>query len=429
MPIKKPLEAISVVVVAALVFAVVFTVYALSPVKTSADSRWSLHTSMSLIRGQGGALTAYGPVIESTGFYAIEHCRGEPRTMFPIGVSVLATPAVLVASLVSPEFETRLANHVPETVEKIIASIFSALAAAVFFVLVHMRFPSLAVAGGTTLVFAFGTSMWSVSSRALWQHGPLVLMLVVAMLILQSARTRPTVAPFAALPLAAAFVIRPTAAVPIAVLGLYLLIVHRTMVWRFLLLAALVAVPWLVFNEVTCGSPLPSYYNPGRVGGSSTVADALLGNLVSPSRGLFVYSPVLLLAITGFVVAVRQPADRTLAIAFGAIVIVHWLQVSRFPHWWLGHSYGPRAMSDVLPFLVWFLPFNVAGLAGPHARPRMAGTVLIGTILAGILAAASIGMHAAGALRREPHYWNATPVSVDHAPSRLWDWRDPPFLR
>jgi hypothetical protein len=38
-------------------------------------------------------------------------------------------------------------------------------------------------------------------------------------------------------------------------------------------------------------------------------------------------------------------------------------------------------------------------------------------------------MHAQGALDISGYAWNADPVSVDAHPERLWDWRDPPFLR
>ena len=58
---------------------------------------------------------------------------------------------------------------------------------------------------------------------------------------------------------------------------------------------------------------IPDYYRPRRVSVSETFGEAMLGNLVSPARGLFVYSPVLLLAFSGFALALRHREERLLS--------------------------------------------------------------------------------------------------------------------
>ena len=86
----------------------------------------------------------------------------------------------------------------------------------------------------------------------------------------------------------------------------------------------------------------------------STFQDALLGNLISPSRGIFVYSPVLVLAISGFALAIKIREGRALHLAFGLIVVMHWIAVSHFNMWWAGHSFGPRIMTNVVPLSLLF---------------------------------------------------------------------------
>jgi hypothetical protein len=78
------------------ILAILSSIYAFSPVAASGDSRWSLHTAMSLIRGHAGDLTEYMPALERNDFYAIEYVNGRPHTSFPIGVSILAIPAVAI---------------------------------------------------------------------------------------------------------------------------------------------------------------------------------------------------------------------------------------------------------------------------------------------------------------------------------------------
>lgn len=43
----------------------------------------------------------------------------------------------------------------------------------------------------TVFIFAFCTSAWSTGSRALWQHGPSMLMLSAALYLILSAREKP----------------------------------------------------------------------------------------------------------------------------------------------------------------------------------------------------------------------------------------------
>jgi hypothetical protein len=46
-----------------------------------------------------------------------------------------------------------------------------------------------------------------------------------------------------------------------------------------------------------------------------------------------------------------------------------------------------------------------------------------------VLTAASFFVHYQGAMRWTSYAWNVEPVDINRAPSRLWDWKDPPFLR
>ena len=45
------------------------------------------------------------------------------------------------------------------------------------------------------------------------------------------------------------------------------------------------------------------------------------------------------------------------------------------------------------------------------------------------LLAASVFAHAQGGLNMQAQLWNETPVGVDQHPDRVWDWKDPQFLR
>jgi hypothetical protein len=382
---------------------------------------------MSFVRGQWGDLSAYMPPQPgyTSASYAIIQVGTHTYSIYPIGASLLALPAVALASWWNPAFAASIAETAPDRFEQSIASFYGAVACALFFWLIFARFKDLRIAIATTLIFGLGTSMWSTSTRALWQHGPLVLMLIGAMLVLLAAQRRAPLAQYVSIPLALSFIIRPTAAIPIAVISAYILIYHRGWFGRFVLWATIITIPWVTYNVFTWGGMLPPYYlNMAELVAGATFQDALLGNLISPSRGLFVYSPVLVLAISSFVLAIRIREGRAVHLAFGLIIVMHWVAVSHFNMWWAGHSFGPRIMTDVVPFLCYFVAFNLQWCLSAFSWQRVTATTCIGA-----LTAVSIFIHAQGAWRWGPYEWNAHPVNVDQQPARLWDWKDPQFLR
>ena len=198
-------------------------------------------------------------------------------------------------------------------------------------------------------------------------------MLVIAMLLLHRARKHPALIQFVSLPLATAYLIRPIASIPIVVLTSYVLAKYPTWWLRYLLWSMLIGVPWIAFNLAIYGAILPPYYLGLSYAGESSFSAALLGNLVSPSRGMFTYSPVLLFALTGFVFALRETEGRLLYLAYGAIVIGMLIAISLIPAWWAGHSYGPRVyhrLRSVLGLLHGF-QLSCAGRIHPQTARRL----------------------------------------------------------
>src|SRR5262245_32602877 len=236
-------------------------IYVGSPIRTSLDSWWSIPTAMSFIHGQGGELSAYvpRPPDRVPASYALTTIAGHTYSIYPIGASLLAVPAVALASSIDPAFAD-IVKTAPDRFEKTVASFYGAVACALFFGLLFARFNDLRIAVATTLIFGLGTSMWSVATRALWQHGPLVLVLIVAMYLLVLAPRRPALAQYVSIPLALSFVIRPTAAIPVALISAYVLIYYRRWFGLFILRVAAIAIAWISYNILCRASLLPRSY-------------------------------------------------------------------------------------------------------------------------------------------------------------------------
>jgi hypothetical protein len=437
--------------IAAVVFALVFVTHAISPVATSADSRWTVPVALSLWRYGDTNLNEYLPVIRKHDYYsvecvkrgepvrlgrdAVEHCTGALYTTYPPGGPVLASPLIYALQLGSqiltpafsgvrtgrPMLDSLLAGDLVAAygaVEVIVASAFVAATAALLY-LIAVRYLSGRLALGFALVFAFATPAWSTASRALWQHTPSMLMAAATIWLLVQGDRKPWYVALAGLPVALSFTIRPTNAALVILITVYVFRHHRRQLPAYLAWAAPVALAFFLYNWSTYGAPFSRYYGLRPTGFTiQTYARGLATHLVSPSRGLFIFIPLAALSIFGMVKARRDPRFNPLAQYLAAWIVLHWLIVSSYVGmWWSGYSYGPRFFTDVLPAFMFFL----IPVVQPATRPVM--PVLVVFVLFGFW------VHGRGAWRFAVHQWNTTPVSVDQYPERVWDWRDPQFLR
>jgi hypothetical protein len=181
---------------------------------------------------------------------------------------------------------------------------------------------------------------------------------------------------------------------------------------------------FVAVNVTAYGSPLPPYYAAQRIGSTPHFFEALAGNLVSPSRGLLLFSPVLGLAVVGIVLKVGARTLDGVDVVLAGCVLAHWVAISSFPRWWGGDAFGPRFFSDMVPFLVVLAVPVVAALATASGVRR---TLALGACSA--LVAVSVAINFAGAYLPSTWCWNVIPANLDTRPDRLWSWRDPQFLR
>jgi hypothetical protein len=111
-------------------------------------------------------------------------------------------------------------------------------------------------------------------------------------------------------------------------------------------------LPWLVsmglINWLRYGSPWNSGYL-AEESFSGNWLEGVLGLLVSPGRGLFLYAPVLALALPGWRLLLRQ--EPAVALVFGALVSLHLLLYGKWFMWHGGYCWGPRFLLPTVPLL------------------------------------------------------------------------------
>lgn len=431
-------------ILAAAVFVVVLFVHERSPNVTVADSIRFVPAAESLVaRGSfdvrwSGELPNGGQ--GNTALYQKPGDLTAPiYPYYPLGPVLVAAPVVLAQHVlaglgVTPSVEEELRTHGTWRLERLVASIVIALAALVMCLVGYERAigsPArrLAVGSGAALVFAFATPAWTTGSRALWQHGPVMLMLSIALLLARRADTRGRgLAPLGVV-LGFAYVTRPTAALAVVAFTAWAAVRHRHRLSGYLSGLGVVLLGLGLVNRKLYGSILSPYYRPGREGSNPHPFDALAGNLVSPGRGLFTWSPILLLGLVGAVVLVRRRRVTALDVTVWLLVAAHWVAISLgAPQWWGGYTIGPRLFSDVVPLLVFMaLPLFDEVEAAPGRPPRWTAAPRAARVAAAagvlVLLVPSVLVEVEGAFLRAMWCWNKD-HTVDETPSAVWLWRD-----
>lgn len=341
-------------------------------------------------------------------------------------------PSLVAAAMTWPFWKAGVidirAPAAPALIAKLTASLLMSISGVLAFFAAR-AYLSRGSAALLTVGLGLGTGFWSTASQTLWQTETSTLGLMVA--VLAFAGTHEHIGTWRAIAvgigLALAAVTRPQLAPAVIVLlagtwvrtSAWNAIVATTVIGAFA--AALVTQNLRWFGHALGALPLIQEQNAMvHASGPSFrfSPEGWLGLLVSPNRGLLIFSPIVLVTATGIRPAISDGWRRPLRwclIAAAAQYAVY----ATYSVWWGGHTYGPRYMLDVLPLLV---PPAAAGLP----RLRRSPVVRIGGALA---LAWSILVAATGAFCYPADQWNVVPNDIDRHHARLWSWSDMQIVR
>ncbi len=325
---------------------------------------------LSIIREGNFDLNEFSFLFRGNAFlYPIQYHSGHFLPFAPVGPAVLAVPFYVLPAAAGISAESPWLPHV----EKVAAASIGALSA-LFVFLGLLRL----VPGRTALfaagLYALGTSTFGVSSQSLWPVGSAQFLLAVGIYLLVRGVTDPRWTPFAAFPLAGAALCRPSAALIGLIVAVYVFHHRRRQLLPFALWAVPIAALQLAYNAAYLGSP---FFPPGYVSAGGHVLamtenfgaplwKGLVGLLVSPAVGFFVYSPVFLFALTGLYRRWRAGDLLARYLAGAALAVI--LLDSKVNMWWGGANLGPRYVVEVSPILAYFLAFGIPFRRGTWTR-------------------------------------------------------------
>lgn len=341
--------------------------------------------------------------------YYVERVDGHYVSLYPVAGPLLAAPVYVLSVLGGLPAE----HPIFYTLEKLAAALIVALSGATLY-LALLRLTTEPRALAIALIYAVGTSSLSVSSQALWQHGPSQLALSAALYGVLRSRAEPRWAGATGFCLAFAVICRPTDLLLVAPLAAYLVIRAP----RSAHLLALGGLPPLVFqlayNHVYFGHALHSTLGVGWQFWSTPLRQGLPGILVSPGRGLLLYSPVFVFALGALLLSWRRQGDGLLrSLSIGVLLEI--LLYGKWVAWWGGHCYGPRLLADLTPVLA----LSLCSVLGWMDARRTWKALFLVTV------ALSIYAHVVGAFVDDGS-WSSR-MEVERHPERVWSWSDNPL--
>jgi hypothetical protein len=363
------------------------------------------------------------------GYVFTEAPNGHLEPIFPIGTALLTAPIYIAGfalaqasgrslDLTAPSFEPERLAY-----EKSAANLVAAAAAALLF-LCAMRLATLPAALLSTVAFAFGSEMWTIGSQALWQHGTVALVtlaMLFALLGVPNTASRSRALLIAGVCAGFLPVVRPTA-LAFSLAGLaFALRFGGPRRLLFVLGGALGCAPGVAWNLAVFHKLVGGYAVnvPSYSASISQALTAVAGLLVSPNRGLLVFTPFVLFAAAGAVRAFRSDSPEAYLLRYCCIAsLATFANYAFYGSWDGGAAFGPRFLTDLMPtaglLLAFALPRNLPEL---RARKVFTGFAIVAIVVSCLVQLAGVN--------GEPKTdWSGIPFDVSTHPERIWQWRD-----
>ena len=397
---------------------------------TGSDPRATLLVSESILTHGTIQLDHYGNDVLDRYGRAVRKKKGHRYNYFPLGTAMVSLPAVALAkacgySMVESE----------PAVQMIIASVTAALML-LLLIKIALLFLSPCRAGLLAVVYWFGTSLASTCGTALWSHNFAVLFALAAIYCVLQEQREPGRLRWISIGICLflSYLCRPNMALLAPALLLFYFSFRRGSAVKAGAVIGMLLLGFIAFSLHEYSQILPDYYLPQRLGNyeinqfpdglnipqSGYFLTAVFGNLFSPARGLFVFSPFILFSwCLSSSSAKTFKVNRSWLWVGVAWPVAHLITISLYPLWWAGHSFGSRLMVDVLPGLF---------LLSLCCRPPRGIWRIVGTVLFAISAVFAVVVNSIQGLNN-PYTaaWNGSP-NIDRYPQYLFDWKYPQFL-
>jgi hypothetical protein len=308
--------------------------------------------------------TAVPQAVAANFFYGKFDRNGQPRTPYGDGQAILVAPWHVAGQMlraVLPGIPAKSKDLFIDVIVTSSSATFSALAATLAFWIFCGLGIDIKTATLAALMLALGTPLFAYSAWFFSEPLVAALLLGAALALFTDGGEQRSIAlaGLGGVLLGVAVWVRPAHIIAVPVFFLALLIRDKEKsVLPAITLVAVVALfggAYLVRNQIYFGNPMDFGYPPEAEGGKhlnsfeTPLAIGLYGFLLSPGKSIFLFAPLVLLAIPG----VFRMAKRNvgLAIVAGGTPLVYLLFFARYTQWEGGYCVGPRYLVPAIALL------------------------------------------------------------------------------
>lgn len=337
---------------------------------------------------------------------------------FPLVSGILAIPFLVINNTFAAE--------------KLAASFFTALSVLFFFHLFYLICRKVKISLVFSLIFAFATGSFSTTSQHLWTQVAGNLFLITSQIFLvrglgeSKRRTRHYLFSlfFAALAMFARFTIISY----LLIIFLLATALDYKKILYYLAVTMLGIGGLLLYNMYFYGSLLGGYgyflkyFNGALHFKINDLPGNLLGVLISPARGIIIYSS---LFIYTYLAPLFWQRIKTLKGQERLLIGVNFIflcgitvNAALYPQWWSGYSYGSRFVTEAIPsaIIIAFFIFN-------FLKSQIAKTVFL------VVVVWSVFVQIIGFIYYPKEKYNDYPNNIDWNAQRLWEISDNPLQR
>jgi len=239
-----------------------------------------------------------------------------------------------------------------------------------------------------TILFAFGTSMWSVASQSLCVHGPATFFLCLALYLILIKRGYDSfkLSCYIGSSVGLSVLCKPTNGLFIVSTVLMFLVLKKWLnVLGFILCAMVSVVVFLLYNTYYFSETVYGGYGHLDNFWSTPFLIGLAGLLFAPSRGLLCYSPAFIVVPLGIKKVFSLDHSRKnlkIVILFWFVGVLGLLGVyAKWYCWWGAWCYGPRFLCETLPLFSLFFAYAYASMKNKFLRKTVVSLIVISIIV------------------------------------------------
>lgn len=311
------------------------------------------------------------------------------------------------------------------SLEKLSASLYSSITVGLFFILMMLLFRKLKFSIFFTLVFAFATQTFSVSSQNLWQHGFVNLFLILSqiffLLSLQNEKRKQIYLSLGLFFVILCFWSRYSLIPSYSLIYIFLIYwCEKKHFSKYLITICISFLLLLLYNEYFFHTLLGSKAAPlefFRLNNPWQILNNFLGVILSPNRGIIFFTPFYIFAYTIFAYwqkFKRYAFNTKSIILLNSINLFMVLLINSFwSIWWGGHGWGNRLLTDSAASAVILIAYFYLFTNKFWLRILIIALIFYTSLVQFI-----------GTFYYRYGEWGSYPIDIDINQQKLWDYND-----